>query len=498
MAGGGFVSFPSNIPVHARNLFTLIFHPFLPSGAKPWSAMGAVEQLSAYELERLENIRQNEEHLAQLGLLDGGGLIPKKAAAARRPAKNDRMPLAAPERRSARNQGVKAPGFYVDHELARGSIRVGGDARALAKEAEEDKERSAKAKKMSDPLTRFGHDAYPEEEGHLLEGEKYAFRALRDARRATAKELQLEGYKIAHNRSLCEMVRLLPESPEELSKCWGFGGSGKRVRDFGDLFLGVLAPRVKKLREVHEAARKAWEARVPEEEESPDKQGDDKVGGDGAGAASAAEMLELMPQSPDDLIEAETEAYAALIDATHVRAEEIGEKYVWNIALSRSLCEMVRRCPRTMEALRECWGFGGAGLKAQKHGAVLLAALEQWVPSIEAAHAALRTTCASAPTPASTDADAAAAAEAGPSAAEGDGGKWTRANRSAANVWEAALDAMAEVSPQSAAALESSKERSAGRTGGKRKAASAGKSTDVEAAPRRRTRLSVGRSASVA
>ena len=49
---------------------------------------------------------------------------------------------------------------------------------------------------------------------------------------------------------------------------WGFGGSGKRVKDFGDLFLGVLAPRVKKLREVHVAAREAWEAREPEPEEA--------------------------------------------------------------------------------------------------------------------------------------------------------------------------------------------------------------------------------------
>ena len=31
-----------------------------------------------------------------------------------------------------------------------------------------------------------------------------------------------------------------------------------------------------------------------------------------------------------------------------------------------SLAEMVRRCPRKVEELRSCWGFGGAGLKAQK------------------------------------------------------------------------------------------------------------------------------------
>ena len=41
-------------------------------------------------------------------------------------------------------------------------------------------------------------------------------------------------------------------------------------------------------------------------------------------------------------------------DATHERAAAIGERWVWNIAMSRSLCEMVRRVPTTIDALREC------------------------------------------------------------------------------------------------------------------------------------------------
>ena len=64
--------------------------------------------------------------------------------------------------------------------------------------------------------------------------------------------------------------------------------------------------------------------------------------------------------------------YEALIAATHARAEELGEGYVWSIAPARSVCEMVRRAPASMEELRSVWGFGGKGLRAQRHGAPLL------------------------------------------------------------------------------------------------------------------------------
>ena len=68
-----------------------------------------------------------------------------------------------------------------------------------------------------------------------------------------------------------------------------------------------------------------------------------------------------------------------------MRAEAIGESYVWNIAMSRSLCEMVRRMPTSIEELRLCWGFGGKGLRAQRHGDFLIAALEPHLPQLRAA-----------------------------------------------------------------------------------------------------------------
>ena len=69
---------------------------------------------------------------------------------------------------------------------------------------------------------------------------------------------------------------------------------------------------------------------------------------------------------------------------------EIGERWIWNIASVRSLCSIVRQLPTTMPALRECWGFGGGGVRAERHGAFLLAALPPHVAALQAVHEAAR------------------------------------------------------------------------------------------------------------
>ena len=56
--------------------------------------------------------------------------------------------------------------------------------------------------------------------------------------------------------------------------------------------------------------------------------------------------------------------------------------------MSRSLCEMTRRLPVSLPQLRACWGFGGSGVRAERHGDFLLDALRPHLPSLRAAHAA--------------------------------------------------------------------------------------------------------------
>jgi len=270
-------------------------------------------------------------------------------------------------------------------------VTVGGDESALdAAHAEE----AASAKEV-DPLARFGLGGMPECASELLEAEQPAFEALRDAKRAKASELQIEGYKVAQNRSLAEVVRRCPQSIEALRGCWGFGGSGVRVEKYGAMFLEALRPHVAELCAVHAAAREEYEAKARAAE-----------GGEDDGAAVALEKVHnvkvlcvaeaaatrvagRMPERPCDLTAgAEEKAYEALIAATHARAEETGEGYVWNIAMMRSLCEMVRRVPTTTDELRRCWGLGGKGLRVHRHGEFLLHALAPHVPALLAGAAA--------------------------------------------------------------------------------------------------------------
>ena len=94
-----------------------------------------------------------------------------------------------------------------------------------------------------DPLDVFAAGEMPEGEEDLLEGERAAFAALRAVKNAKARELEVMGYKVCQNRSLCEMVRRVPDSVSALRDCWGFGGSGVRVQKYGAMFLETLAPR---------------------------------------------------------------------------------------------------------------------------------------------------------------------------------------------------------------------------------------------------------------
>ena len=79
--------------------------------------------LSKYELERLDNIRRNQEHLTYLGLEAA------PSASARRETKRPRRepslrPQVAPSRSSARIDGASAPDVFVESETAHGIERA--------------------------------------------------------------------------------------------------------------------------------------------------------------------------------------------------------------------------------------------------------------------------------------------------------------------------------------------------------------------------------------
>ena len=230
--------------------------------------LSAYPTLSAYELQRMENMRENEERLAELGLAPGGGIVnvrpQRQQNKTREKPKGERRPAAVGERKSSRVAGARALDLYVESEDARGAVTLGGDARALKLARQQREKAVASEGAAHDPLTIFGLGGMPEGDSELLDGERAAWTALYEAKRAKAAELQIESYKVAQHRSLCEMVRRVPASLDELPLCWGFGGSGVRVQKYGELFLDVLAPFADDLHAVHEAARAEYAAKAPD------------------------------------------------------------------------------------------------------------------------------------------------------------------------------------------------------------------------------------------
>lgn len=90
-------------------------------------------------------------------------------------------------------------------------------------------------------------DVLPVKEEDLLPWEVPPFVALRQWKRSRGWDLGFNNpCVICHNRTLFEMVRLLPETKEELMAVWGV--SPKRYESHGELMLKAIKPWIPKLR----------------------------------------------------------------------------------------------------------------------------------------------------------------------------------------------------------------------------------------------------------
>ena len=262
-----------------------------------------MSELTAYEQQRLANIAANHAHLVALGLADEESkLIPKPApATASTTKKRSRTPSGSvePRRKSGRLASTSAPLVFVADERPGGQVTLGGvDAAATVAAAQSDKvvtkwsrkNRSAselwetalhamqavKDEDENEPLSvrreriaaaaearaaasaaprataSAADDSYsydelvslvgmPDSMDDLFTHERPAFEALLAWKRARAKEL---GYNdpciICHNRTLCELVRLVPSDTKSLLRVFGIGP--KRVVQHGQLMLDALSP----------------------------------------------------------------------------------------------------------------------------------------------------------------------------------------------------------------------------------------------------------------
>ena len=207
--------------------------------------------LSAYELERLDNIRENNLKLLDLGL---SAPPPWNAAplAKKRPTKPKPVlqePI-EPQRRSSRIRSAPAPEVYVEDEIdaedRRKRRKRPGPALSLGGADAE----SVKAELANDPAVR-DPDGIPIEPEELTPTEREVYEAIREIRNAKAKSMARSMFIVCGNRTMVEMCRLLPTSKAELLELHGMGEL--KVQRYGELLLDALRPHVDRLRAHHEA-----------------------------------------------------------------------------------------------------------------------------------------------------------------------------------------------------------------------------------------------------
>ena len=211
------------------------------------------EGLCEYELQRQRNIAANEEKLKELGIennplnLHIRGPATSGAAAAKKSKRKAAVAAATNDdarRTSRRLADLQAPAIYVaEEEEKSGRVTVGGkDAGNVAMETKLVREISP-------------DNLFPVDKDDLLPVERDVFEVIRAARNEKARAMERSMFIVCNDRTMCEMVRTIPESLEDLGELYGMGA--KKVARHGQMLLDALAPHVEELRAAHAAARAA-------------------------------------------------------------------------------------------------------------------------------------------------------------------------------------------------------------------------------------------------
>jgi superfamily II DNA helicase RecQ len=187
-------------------------------------------ELSAYELRRLENIRRNQDMLGQLGLINNSSSATASSAAQlgkpKRTKPKKKAKPALPTRRSSRSR--RHTEVYTDLGDDETTTTTGSTASAAEGPAESDDE--------SDD-----DGVLPQHPHQLTPLEAFVFRRLKAWRTAKANELQSESYRIAQNRTLCELVRTVPIPTTDLQLLSVWGLADVKVAKYGEDILKILS-----------------------------------------------------------------------------------------------------------------------------------------------------------------------------------------------------------------------------------------------------------------
>eukprot|EP00035_Acanthoeca_spectabilis_P037245 m.44272 g.44272 ORF g.44272 m.44272 type:complete len:220 (+) comp8513_c0_seq1:650-1309(+) len=195
----------------------------------------AENDLSPYEQARLENIQKNQALLASLGLARASAAqAAESVAVSGRPAKKARKEPRLP------------------------SLSTRRSSRLAGKDASDDSVQAGHAENIDgDGQTSLGVSVPPMYSDMPLEAleldphEFQVFVILRRWRLRRKNELQIEPYKVAQTRSLCEVIRRRRNNPKwatvdpssELLQVWGLGPAKVKLMPpgFGHEMLAVVS-----------------------------------------------------------------------------------------------------------------------------------------------------------------------------------------------------------------------------------------------------------------
>ena len=305
--------------------------------------------LSAYELQRLDNIARNKEVLTSLGLQ----AVVTPAAPKRSKPKAARPPT-APSRKSGRLASVPAPSVYVDSERSNGMVMLGGadaaevaatsargDLVAAAETAPTDEDPAPDAEEQLFPseakaralaasliLTQLTRSLtchpHPHLHPHLTLTFTQVYAELRAEKNSIARELETAAYHVAQNRALMSMARAVPASLEELLGCWGWGEA--KVAAHGARLLAVLRPHTAalldaKARRARRASDDDEDADATDTDDAGDAEGEDaplslrRGRSAGAEASRASRVASVGGAKEDAPLSLRRERAAAAADA---------------------------------------------------------------------------------------------------------------------------------------------------------------------------------------
>jgi hypothetical protein len=188
--------------------------------------------LSPYELARLERIKRNENRLKELGLVKPTKAKPKPKPAAI--VRKRKQPSSVPTRSSRRLRELKEGKEIVEEkgDSKNNNVDV-GDAILIDEDT-------------------IDYKRIPDEPERLDDDEFQVYVSLRAWRLRRKNELEIEPYKICQNRTLCELIRRrrnnavfargkeVSEIESDLLSVWGIGPSKAAEEGFGWEMLDVL------------------------------------------------------------------------------------------------------------------------------------------------------------------------------------------------------------------------------------------------------------------